>query len=116
MADHQMSKPQPIMSAMNLPSSYYDLAIVETKLLSYDANTHHYTGIIDITETYMLAFIAKSSGLVLSLMFKSSSTGREIQFDPKWANKVAHSQLLSVRYVAEVDGQVITADIGWKLL
>lgn len=109
-----MSKPQPIMSAMNLPSSYYDLAIVETKLLSYDANTHHYKGVIEV-DKYMLAFIAKPTGLVLSLTFKSSSTGREIQFDPKWAGG-APSRVLSVRYAAEVDGQVITADINWKLL
>ena len=111
-----MSKPQPIMSAMNLPSSYYDLAIVETKLLSYDAVVHHYKGVIEVDEKYMLAFIAKPTGLVLSLMFKSSSTGREIQFDPKWANKGAPSRVLSVRYAAEVDDKVITADINWKLL
>lgn len=111
-----MSKPQPIMSAMNLPSSYYDLAIVETKLLSYDAVAHHYKGAIEVDEKYMLAFIAKPTGLVLSLMFKSSSTGREIQFDPKWANKGAPSRVLSVRYAAEVDDKVITADINWKLL
>ena len=110
-----MSKPQPIMSAMKLPSSYYDLAIVETKLLSYDAVAHHYKGVIEV-DKYMLAFIAKPTGLVLSLTFKSSSTGREIQFDPKWANKGAPSRVLSVRYAAEVDGQVITADINGKLL
>ena len=99
--------------------SFWDKAVLDTKMLSYDAAMRTYSGLVEIDIKYMRTFILEEQGKTKSIILKSATTGRRLMFNPKWAHLDPYAgdgYYEPIRYEAILDNQLISACIEWKII
>ena len=99
--------------------SFWDHAVLDTKMLSYDAAMRTYSGLVEIDIKYMRTFILEEQGKTKSIILKSATTGRRLMFNPKWAHVdpyAGNGYYAPIRYEAILDNQLISACIEWKII